>query len=220
MNITARCQQWSRKVRPETPPSHRQGGVVLVIALIVMVAMTLASIAMVRSVDTSTLIAGNLAFKQSATASGDAGVEAAIAWLADNSGSLEQDSASNGYYATSQICLDLTGNGNLPDDCTPPYTVLDWSNASAVKTLAKDGAGNEATYIIHRLCNSAGPLDGATCTVEETAQGGNSQGSARQMTTYQPGSWTSVANRGYYRITVRIAGPRNNYSYVQAIVSQ
>jgi Tfp pilus assembly protein PilX len=39
-------------------------GAVLFIALIVLVAMTLAGIAIMRSVDTATLIAGNLAFKQ------------------------------------------------------------------------------------------------------------------------------------------------------------
>ncbi len=192
-----------------------QRGVILIIVLIVLVAMSLAGAAMVRSVDTSTLIAGNLAFKQSATASGDAGVEAAIAWLSANGGSLEQDSASNGYYATSQDSLDITGN-KTTDDATDN---LDWSSTSAVKTLAKDAAGNEVAYVIHRMCDNAGPLDGATCATEQSTQAGSSLGAARQMERYQPGSWSSVANRGYYRITARITGPRNNTSYVQAVVS-
>jgi len=51
-----------------------QQGIVLPITLIVLVAMTLAGIALLRSIDTSSIIAGNLAFKQSATASGDAGI--------------------------------------------------------------------------------------------------------------------------------------------------
>ena len=65
-----------------------QAGVVLMMALIVLVAMTLAGIALVRSVDTSNIIAGNLAFKQAATNSGDTGIEAAAAWLNANSGAL------------------------------------------------------------------------------------------------------------------------------------
>lgn len=203
--------------RLQAPPATRaQQGVVLVITLIVLVAMTLAGIALVRSVDTSTVIAGNLAFRQSATNSGDSGVEAAINWLSSNVGNLEADSASNGYYATSQDSLDLTGNktpGNNSDN-------LDWSNSSAVKNLsASDASGNEIAYIINRMCNGAGPLNGATCAVEQSAQGGSSQGGARQMMTYQLGTWTSVANRGYYRITVRVVGPRKTYSYVQAIIS-
>ena len=203
-------------------PRARKGqqGVVLMIALIVLVAMTLASVAMIRSVDTSTLIAGNLAFKQSGITSGDGGVNAAIAWLEANGAALEKSQASSGYYATSQDCLDLTGNEKLPKKCTPPFTAFDWNNASAVKVLAKDPAGNEVAYIIQRLCDEEGALDGKKCTVEESTQTGSSQGGARQMLTYQPGSWSSAANRGYYRITARVAGPNKNVSYVQAIVSR
>ena len=61
----------------------RQRGVVLIIALIALVIMTLAALAMIRSVDTSNLIAGNMAFQQAATHSGDSGIEAAITWLSD-----------------------------------------------------------------------------------------------------------------------------------------
>jgi type IV pilus assembly protein PilX len=198
-------------------PMRRERGLVLIIALIVLVAMTLASLAMIRSVDTSTIIAGNIAFKQSAVASADAGIESAIAWITSNVGAtLEKDSTSNGYYATSQDGLDLTGlttSGNATDD-------LDWSSSSTVKKLAADAARNEVAYVIHRMCNSAGQLNATTCATDESVQGGGSMGSSRQMTTYQPGSWSSVANRAYYRITVRVTGPRNTVNFVQAIVSQ
>lgn len=216
MSSAVNFQQRYRNTPYERGRLRSQRGVILIITLIVLVAMTLASIAMVRSVDTSTVIAGNLAFKQSATASGDAGLEAAIVWLSANSGSLEQDSASNGYYATSQNSLDLTGN-KTPD---APSDNLDWTSSSAVKILAKDAAGNEVAYVIHRMCDNVGPLNGATCATEQSVQAGSSQGSARQMQTYQPGSWGSVANRGYYRITARITGPRNSISYVQAVISR
>ncbi|HZW23144.1 hypothetical protein [Noviherbaspirillum sp.] len=198
----------------------RQEGVVLIIALIVLVAMTLASVAMVRSIDTSTLIAGNLAFKQSGVTSGDTGVNEAITWLSANGGNLENNVPASGYYATGQDCLDLTGNGSLPSKCVKPYTVFDWSNAGAARKLSKDAAGNDISYVIHRLCDNTGALNGASCTVEESAQTGSSKGGARQMLTYQPGAWNSVANRGFYRITVRIEGHKNNVSYIQAIVSR
>ena len=57
---------------PQRSPA-RQQGVVLFIALIVLVAMSLAGVAMVRSVDTSLGIAGNLAFKQSTIQGSDLG---------------------------------------------------------------------------------------------------------------------------------------------------
>ena len=44
--------------------TRAQQGVILFIALIVLVAMSLAGIALMRSVDTNVLIAGNLAFRQ------------------------------------------------------------------------------------------------------------------------------------------------------------
>ena len=59
----------------------QQRGVVLFLALIALVIMSLAAVALIRSVDTNTLIAGNLSFKQAATTSADAGTEAAIAML-------------------------------------------------------------------------------------------------------------------------------------------
>jgi type IV pilus assembly protein PilX len=194
---------------------HAQQGVVLVVTLIVLVAMTLAGIALMRSVDTSTVIAGNLAFRQSATASGDQAVEAAIDWLRTHTGGLEQDAANSGYYATSQDALDLTGN-KTPEQHDDD---LDWSG-NGVTVLAKDDVGNQVSYVIHRMCNSPGPLNGATCATDLEAQAGGSSGSSRQMLTYQPGGWwEDLATRGYYRITARVTGPRNTISYIQAVVS-
>ena len=63
---------------------RRQQGVVLLIALIVLVAMTLAGIGMMRSIDTGTMVAGNIGFRQSAVATGDGGIEQAITWLVAN----------------------------------------------------------------------------------------------------------------------------------------
>ena len=200
-------------------PTGPQRGVVLIIVLIVLVAMTLASIAMVRSVDTSTIIAGNLAFRQSGVAAGDAGVEAAIAWLSGNSPLLANDRPVHGYYATSQDCLDLSGTGHFDKDCTPPHLTFDWSNTSIVKTLPEDAAGNTLSYVIHRMCNSEGPVDSATCATDQSGLSeGRSKGSATQQKGY--GDITMVTiSRVYYRITVRIAGPRNATSLVQTIVS-
>ena len=71
------------------------------IALIVLVAMTLAGLALIRSVDTTNIIAGNLGFQQSATHSGDIGTETAIAWLeTNNTGiTLQNDNINSGYFA-------------------------------------------------------------------------------------------------------------------------
>lgn len=208
----------------------RQSGFTLIIALIVLVAMSLAGIALVRSVDTGVMVAGNLAFRQGATVAGDAGIEAARTWLLNNNTSLlENDVPGSGYYATQQFTnekpnndpnndVDLTGNltaNNTNND-------VDWENKgigiASAKCLAMDTAGNTACYIIHRMCNALGPLDASKCSTRQSIKTGSSLGALRQMVTYQEGKWPDFANQAYYRVTVRIAGPRNNISFIQTFL--
>ncbi|MCZ7654374.1 MAG: hypothetical protein M5R42_08960 [Rhodocyclaceae bacterium] len=59
---------------PTHPRSIGQRGVALPIALIVLVAMVLAAVTLIRSVDTATMVAGNLTLKQSATHAADEGI--------------------------------------------------------------------------------------------------------------------------------------------------
>ena len=62
-------------------PPRRQKGIVLLVALTVLVAMSLAGVALIRSVDNTVVIAGNLAFKQSSLQVADRGSLEAITWL-------------------------------------------------------------------------------------------------------------------------------------------
>lgn len=191
--------------------SSRQRGVVLIFALIILVAMTLAGIALVRSMDTTNIIAGNLAFRQAATHAGDAGIETAIIWLeANNSGTtLHANSLSEGYAASRQ---DPTVGQTWDTFWT---TVL--VPAGQVVTLAPDAAGNTVAYTIQRLCNAAGdPVSvGVDCAISQTA-------SSTAGATSSKGTGVialQYSSQVYYRITARIAGPRNTVSYVQAIVA-
>lgn len=194
----------------------RQNGLALLVAMIVLVVMSIAGIALIRSVDTGVLVAGNLAFRQSASHGGDAGIEAARTWLLANTASLTSDSASNGYYANSQSGLDLTGNKTT---ATSDNVAWDGVGISSPRCLAANTVGNTVCYIIHRLCDASGSaLDAATCTTKTGTRGGSSLGGARQMSTYQEGSWSEVTMFGYYRVTVRVAGPRNNVAFVQAFL--
>jgi type IV pilus assembly protein PilX len=206
---------------PRPAGAHRlpraQQGVILIITLIILAAMTLASLAMLNSVDTSTSIAGNVSFKQSATNSADKAIDAAGVFLTVSKQNTESDSPSSGYYATSQDNFDITGNktpGDTSDD-------LDWTGAGIV-TMAKDGAGNTVSYRINRMCDATGALNAATCAVKITETGSKppSLGIVQPTSTYQQraGGNTQVMS-GYYRITMRIAGPRNNVSYVQTVVN-
>ena len=192
------------------PIRTRQTGVVLVITLIVLVAMTLAAIALVRSVDTTNVIAGNLAFKQATVNSADRGTEAAVAWLEGAGNLLYADNPPNGYTASEQhpganVSWDSYWNTQIvpaglvvcvPTNCTP------------------DAAGNVVSYTIHRLCNATGsPAQiGTVCSYSPPSYVLNSsQGSGTVV--------LNSINQIYYRITIRIAGPRNTVSYTQAVVA-
>ena len=82
--------------------AKHQNGIILFFALIALVAMSLAAAALIRSVDNSTLVAGNLAFKQSAQMSADSAFSLASTYLTApaNQAALTTGVATSGYYAT------------------------------------------------------------------------------------------------------------------------
>lgn len=192
-----------------------QRGVVLFIALIVLVAMSLAGIALIRSVDTGQVIAGNLAFRQAAMHVGDVGIEAARSWLLSQASTTLYDdnpgvSNGTGYYATWADTLDLLGNktATTSDD-------FNWGSAINVTSPAPP-AGYTASYVIHRLCKQTGDPASITCVklqgVASSSESGTKGAAAfGQMAIAVPSITT-------YRVTVRVVGPRNAVSYVQAIV--
>ena len=187
----------------------RQRGVVLFISLIVLVAMTLAGLATVRSVDTGVMIAGNLAFKQAATASADNTIEATIDWvsLPGVKGTLNSDNPAAGYFAnwgSADGSFDAAGVSVAP---------FDWANNSV--SMGTDAAGNTVRYVIHRMCILSGITpNGSQCVM--TGQGTLARSSfgaidySRQPLMSQPFV--------YYRVTARVQGPRNTLSYVQTFV--
>lgn len=214
--MNARKAAGSRLYSAPCPSGMRpQRGVVLFISLIALVAMTLAAIALVRSVDTTTMISGNLAFKQAATVSGDIGIERAISWVySKNDATLNSDSPSNGYYSTGQDTLDLTGNRTASTSDN-----LDWSSASKLVGSGADSSGNEVRYVVHRLCRNPGvPTDPATgCLLSSvTSVKGDSQRVLREDEVGLSG--TGAVSGPYYRVTVKVSGPRNTISYIQAII--
>jgi Tfp pilus assembly protein PilX len=187
-----------------------QRGVVLLVALVVLVAISVAGIAMIRSVDSATLVAGNLAFQQAATHSADKGIEAAITMLRGKllDGTLKDNDTSNGYIAT----LNATDN---------PAEGQGWQQFWQ-DSLAEGGAveigtepdifGNRIFYIVHRLCANTGP-PGGHCVASPAitkATGNDEEGGSVKL---------AGAAQVYYRITVRVSGPRKTESYVQSHIA-
>ena len=194
-------------------PRKAQRGVILFVALIVLVAMTLTGIALIRSVDTNVLVAGNLAFRQGATAAADWGIESARVYLKTtvvaNKAALDSDNPAAAYYSTWQSGLDLVGTTTTP---------FNWSGASQL--VGTDSAGNEVRYVLHRMCEASGATTaaGANC-VKSSGSGGTTgaDGSTKATVSYSTLALPS-STVAYYRVTVRVLGPRNTLSFVQAML--
>jgi Tfp pilus assembly protein PilX len=201
---------------------RRQRGITLILALIVLVAMALASIALTRSTFMSNVIAGNLAFQQAATTSADQGIETAIAWIENNNSQsssttattcatsvgstvLACDQASHGYIASR---TDPSSTQTWPDF----WTALVTAGTTPVATSA-DSAGNTVSYVIQRMCSAAGDAASTTCsTPPATSSCSNcSKASDSQNLT--------AATQFYYRITVQVSGARSTRSYTQVMVA-
>lgn len=207
--------------------SRTQRGLVLFFALIALLVLSLAAVALVRSVDTSTIIAGNLAFKKSATSSGDIGVETAMSWLtatqaANNTINVLED----GTHAFNQDAPVLGYYSSVHDDPADPsyinvFSDAAWTNAGSV--LVGGGAdpatGNSTRYIIQRLCRTANqPMKTAGCLYSGAMQDNNGQNIKLPQEVCKGAGCPVAGQTAMLRITTRITGPKNTVSYVQAFV--
>jgi type IV pilus assembly protein PilX len=210
--------------RPQHPSAQR--GVVLFIALLVMVALSLAGIALIRSADTATIVSGNLAFARSAEYAVDRSVEKAIKALFDPTPDPASstpaivnklaDLPSWNYFA----CVQAAGGGCLPAGAPIPEipTVLATKAAADALTAASDAnavvpgddAGNKSHYVIERMCANAGPAVGSNCNLSSAALGADA-GTQHYEGLVRTGD-------AFYRVTVRVEGPRNTVAYAQAIL--
>lgn len=207
------------------PRAPGQRGIVLLMSLIVLVALTLAALALTRSVYTSNAIAGNLAFQQAATHSADSGIEAAVAWLENNSGKATSTTANVCPTGNSVLACDQTAQGYIAHRQDPSDNqswAAFWNDnivaGGFAKSLPRDATGNTVSYVIQRMCSGDGDAQatGNDCTVSPVASSSTcSGGSSCDAQRVNLASVSQV----YYRITVRVVGPRNTQSYVQSMVA-
>lgn len=203
-----------------------QQGVVFFTVLIALVILSLSAVALVRSVDTGTQIAGNLSFRQTTTQAGDSGTEAGVTWmnaqLDANPTSLYMSDETKGYYATSRVGCDVSGS-RTPNDKTDDVN-WDGSNAGNVncqmKAVAVDAArlpaGYSAAYVINRLCNAEGNPKDVQCENYSRMSAAADEG--RSMSGGGYFGKKSSSSEYFYRVTTRVVGPKNTVSYVQTLL--
>ncbi len=210
MNLAIRRYPGARN----TSGPRAQRGVVLFIALIVMVALTLAGIALIRSTDTAGIVTGNLAFKQASIAAVERSIEQAVHSLWDGTLDRTVDHVDQNYYA----CVrNAAGSGCIAGGAPVPerpdaVTTLTKFNAAGLSTtlVPADTAGNNVYYVVERMCLLSGPSNSNNCNISSGALGAD-PGTQHYFGLIRPGE-------AYYRLTVRVEGPRNTVTYAQAIL--
>jgi hypothetical protein len=182
----------------------------------------LAAVVLVRSVDTSTMIAGNLAFQQAATASGDGGTEAAVTYLAgieaangalnvlnNTAHPFNVDNAAAGYYSNLDPAKSLTAASG---------TRFLWDNTDSVP-LATDSSGNTVRYVIQRMCTLSGTaINANTCLFSGAALDNNKQNIPLPQEICKGPGCPVAGQTPMIRVTSKITGPKNTLSYVQAFI--
>ena len=183
-----------RTMRMRRLPARPQRGSSLIIVVILLVILMVSALALVRSSETVGAVAGNIAFKQAATESGDVGIAKAATWL----GTLANgEGAVTGVYYATQQGVDTHG---LP--------VVDWSPVPATPVNSF-----RVQYVVERMCNGPTPVASVTaqCLTNQNQQGGS-----RKVGSPSYSGTTAV----YYRVTVRVRGPRNSESFVQSLLAK
>lgn len=225
---------------PITLPRSATRGLSLIVVLLSLLTLAFASVALIRSIDTGTLVIGNLGFKKAATSSSDQSADLAVAWLQTHSSgtALFNDVTNDGqaYYATSIEALDPTGNSR-PGNGLPARPFIDWGGYACKNCVSAGHCsvclqpsapvttpdGWTHRYLITRLCKCAGDPNGncpdgsvniCTTPVASTASASPKRGELK----YGDNLRFSGSNSPFFRVIVRTEGPHNTASTTETYV--
>lgn len=189
-------------------PCHtpRQRGIALPVMLIMMLVMLVTGIYLLKSTNSTTLTAANLAYDASLSRAADLGLHTGFEWLkttsATNKIALDSAQPEAGYSAF------LSPDQNIRDDDF-------WEDAMTV-----DGPGETSVeYVIHRMCRIVGPYDqGNHCvqTAANTAVLGTPVAIGESLASDAPSYAGSP--QLHYVITARIKGARGGAVVNQMVV--
>ncbi|MFS2019345.1 MULTISPECIES: hypothetical protein [unclassified Massilia] len=189
-----------------TRPNLRAHGMALPVVLIILAVMLLGSVYLLRSVNSTALTTGNLAYDTTLSREADLGLHTAFAWLSQtaqtNKAALNQDDAASGYVATW-------------DAASQARDAAFWNGS---RTITGDD-GTSIEYVIHRLCASAGAYSGTNrCmqTAANTATAGSTVAMGDSLASDAP-SYAGTPQL-HYVITARITGGRGANVTNQMIV--
>lgn len=175
-----------------------QRGVVLVITLIAMVVLLVGLAAILRGVDTSSLIVGNLAFRRDLTNRVEQAIVTAKAAVAGGLGTADVNGS---HYSATKLANGATG---VP-------TILDNDSSYNTKYGSDTADSSDSSiamrYVIDRQCKS-GTTTFLTSACEYTSTSSDIGGSSQKRQ-------VNGGTRAIYRVSVRVTGPRSSVAYFQ-----
>lgn len=186
-----------------------QRGIVMVITLVSLVLLLIGVVAMLRNVDTASIVVGNLAFRRDLTNRAETAIAQAKAEFV--SGPLST-AASRTVTPTAPDTINYSAT-TLPSnsDGIPLVLVNDsaYTAGGYVATTFASDSSLSVRWVIDRQCLT-GTVAFSSATCENLPISGDTGGTAGLR---KPGSSASAI----YRISVRVIGPRSTDAYFQTI---
>lgn len=213
-----------------------QAGIVLFFALLALVVMSIAAVALIRSVDTNALLSGNLVFRQSASTTSNVALEGIAENVAKTIKLVDSTShhAGQGYYAN---CSQFDTQPNLLVCDGNQLASMTWndSNSSLVPTQTDgndeirngvDRQGNEIRYVVERMCSysdaevAAGTALSNASRCMMASSPSNGENCSHNVTNIELFKrCIASSDSPLYRVTLRISGPKNTVTFMQSFVS-
>jgi type IV pilus assembly protein PilX len=217
------------KHRLPSGSASRQRGVVLLFSLVALVVLLIAAVALMRSFNTSLFMSGNIAFKRDLQNQGERAMDQVLTSFRAG-GPLDNDAARSAILKTSnysEVMLPANAQG-IPD-----ALVLSDANFFAnwgvpANDIDLPDQGVKIRYLIDRMSSATGSCDALgpkTCVMnsDKSPKGG----SASQMQNASTALPTTAGAGGVapkavssgtpvYRLTVRVAGPRDTQAFFQS----
>jgi hypothetical protein len=165
----------------------------MVVVLILLTVMLLGGMALARMTEVGTLAAGNAAFRESAMQASEIGVNTAFAAMQ----ALPDENLDTGtWYRATQLAQDADGVPTIDFDTVPALTVGAYT----------------VSYVVDRVCVGAMPVSEPLrqCLLKQIPQIESAGGGERP----------DPPTARQYRITVRVTGPKDTRTWVQALATR
>ena len=198
-----------------TADARRQRGVTMLFGLIALAIMMIGGAAMVRSMNTSASMAGNLGFKRDLTNQAERATAKVLALM--KAGALQAESSREDHATAHNYSATL-----LPTNAQGiPQALVDESQFSEKGSTVNDISVVEQAvalrYLVDRLCADKGAANGGHCQMSDPGapMGGNASDALLAEDPAAGGGGGVLQRQTVYRLSIRVTGPRNTEAYFQ-----